>query len=241
MKFGQNTGILAIVLFFCLVYPVAAANATATDNATDFYNKGVLSLSSGDYRGAIILFDQALASNTSMIKITGGLLYTYQGKSYAQIQLGMYNDSILTLDQGLALYPNDSMLWNNKGYALFLLGKNQDALTAYDQAISLDQNDTTALINKGNVLFEMERYQDAVDSFTAANQTDPGNSAAMAGLARAQPGAQTAAAGAMQTTVIVLIVVLAVAAAGVVWYVKYHRAAEPKQPEKREKGKKKNT
>ncbi len=59
----------------------------------------------------------------------------------------------------------------------------------------------------------MERYQDAVDSFTAANETDPGNSAAIAGLAKAQP----AAAGSMQTKMIVLIIVLIVAAAGVVW------------------------
>ena len=235
MKFGQITGILAIIVFFCLVYPVAAANATTTDNATNFYNQGVLLLSSGDYGRAISFFDQALASNTSMIKITSGLLYTYQGKSYAQIQMGMYNDSIQTLDQGLALFPNDSMLWNNKGYALFMLGKNQDALTAYDRAISLDQNNTNALINKGNVLYEMGRFQEAVDSFTAANQTDPGNSAAIAGLAKAQP----AAAGSMQTKMIVLIIVLVVAAAGVVWYVKYHRPVEQKQPEKRKKGKKK--
>ncbi|MGD0079700.1 MAG: tetratricopeptide repeat protein [Methanoregula sp.] len=236
MKFGQITGILVIALFFCLVYPVAAANATRTDNATDFYNKGVTLLSSGDYGQAITFFDQALASNTSSIKVTGGLLYTYQGKSFAQIQMGMYNDSLLTLDQGLALYPNDSMLWNNKGYALFLLGKNQDALTAYDQAISLDRNDTNALINRGNVLSKMGRFQEAVDSFTAANQTDPGNSAAMAGLVKAQP----AAAGSMHTTMIVVIVVLVVAAAGVIWYVKYHRPVEQKQPEKKEKGKKKN-
>ena len=134
MKFGQMTGILAIIVFFCLVYPVAAANATTTDNATNFYNQGEQLLSSGDYGRAIISFDQALASNTSMIKVSSGLLYTYQGKSYAQIQLGMYNDSIQTLDQGLALYPNDSFLWNNRGYALFMLGKNEDALTAYDRA-----------------------------------------------------------------------------------------------------------
>ena len=233
MKFRQIAGILAIVLFFCLAYPVAAA--TTTDNATDFYNKGVTLLSSGDYGQAITFFDQALASNTSSIKVTGGLLYTYQGKSYAQIQMGMYNDSLLTLDQGLALYPNDSMLWNNKGYALFLLGKNQDALTAYDQAISLDPNDTNALINRGNVLSEMGRSQEAVDSFTAANQTDPGNSAAMAGLVKAQP----AAAGSMHTTGIVVIVVLVVAAVGVVWYVKYYQPGRATSSEKKEKGKKK--
>ncbi len=143
MKFGQITSILVIIVFFCLVHPAAAANTPAGDNATDFYNKGVLLLSSGDYGGAISFFDQALASNTSMIKITGGLLYTYQGKSYAQIQMGMYNDSIQTLDQGLALFPNDSMLWNNKGYALFKFGKQQElSMPTTRQSVSIRRTQT---------------------------------------------------------------------------------------------------
>ena len=38
---------------------------------------------------------------------------------------------------------------------------------------------------------------------------------------------------------IVLMIVLVVAAAGVIWYVRYHRTVEQKQPEKRTEGTKK--
>ena len=62
-------------------------------------------------------------------------------------EMAMYNDSLLTLDQGLALYPNDSMLWNNKGYALFLLWQkpNVPSRPVTRQSASIP-NDTNALI-----------------------------------------------------------------------------------------------
>ena len=112
----------------------------------------------------------------------------YRDKAYAQIQLGKYNDAIITLDKGLSRYPNDAMLWNNKGYALYLQGKQQDALMAYTTATSYDGNYTNAYINQGDVLSEMGRYAEAVKAYTRANETDPFNIAASDGLAAARKG-----------------------------------------------------
>ena len=232
MKFKHFIHILAIIaLIACFVPPVLAE--APKDEATTYYNQAELTLNTNDYEGAIALFDQALASNTSMIKISDALLYTYRDKAYAQIQLKKNNEAIQTIDQGLSLYPKDKMLWNNKGYANYNLGKYQDALAAYNNAIGFEQNYTIALINKGDTLSKMSDYQAAVDTYKKALETDPGNRDATAGLA----AAQQAAASAIPTTTIAIAIVIIIVAVGAVWYFKF-RKPEVKPEDKKSKGKK---
>jgi tetratricopeptide (TPR) repeat protein len=193
MKIGKIVCILAILLLIAgFVQPVAAAENDTPDAGTTLYNAGVRLLGSNEYLRAIDLFDQALASDTTMIRQSDALLYTYQGKSYALVKLEKYEDAIQTVDEGLAIYPKDFMLWNNKGYSYFKLGNNTEALKSYDMALSFDQNYTISLINKGDTLYKMGRFQDAADAFSKANITDPGNKLAMEGLEKAQNATATA-------------------------------------------------
>jgi tetratricopeptide (TPR) repeat protein len=236
MKIGHFICILAIaVLIVGFIQPVLAQGNETTDNATNYYNIGVRYLATNDYQRAIGFFNLALASNTTKIQMSDGLLYTYQGKAYALIQLTQYDDAIQTIGQGLVIYPKDPKLWNDQGYALFKLGKNQDAVDAYNTAISFDQNYTTALINKGQALYQMGKYQDAVDAYTRADATDPGNSEAAKGLAQVQ----VAAAAATQTILIILGIVLIIAAGGIVYYMKFRKPAGKEAPGKKTKAEKK--
>lgn len=232
MKNGHFIYILAIAaLIIGFIPPVLAAENESTDDATNYYNIGVRYLAANDYQRAIDFFNLALASDTTMIQKSDGLLYTYQGKAYAFIQLTQYDDAIGTIDEGLVIYPKDPLLWNDKGYALFKLAKNQEAVNAYDTAISFDQNYTSALINKGQALFQMGKYQDAANAYRQADATDPGNAEAAAGLAQSQ----TAAGAATQTILIILGVILVVAAGAIVWFLKFRKPAEEKIPERRTK------
>jgi tetratricopeptide (TPR) repeat protein len=198
MKIGQFVHILAILLLIIgFVQPVMAAVNETQDAATAFYNQGEYLLQSKDYARAIAAFDQALASDTTMIRQSDALLYLYTDKGYALIQLNNYTEAIQTIDQGLAINENFEMLWYNKGFALFKLGKYQDALNAYDTVLRINNQSVPALNNKGDTLFQMERYQDAVDAYTRANEIDPGNSYAAAGLEKAQ---RALAAGTPLTT-----------------------------------------
>jgi len=217
MKRGQILGILALLLVCAItIIPAMAANETTPiDAATGYYNAAVQLTGAGDYSGAIALYDKALASNTTMIRTTDALLYTYQGKSYAQIQLGNYSEAITTIDAGLAEYPNDDMLWNNKGYAQYNLGKYSDAVTSYDQALASNANYTGAMINKGDALLKLGNDQDAITTYKAALASDPGNNATATRLA----AAEKAAASAPPVTLIVLALVVVIVAAGVAYYV----------------------
>lgn len=220
---------VAVLCMACLLVaiPAAAAENTTHDAATQYYNRGTQLLSGGDYAGAIQQYDQALASNTSMIKVSDALLYTYQNKAYAQIQLGNYTDAIVTVDTGLAEYPKDTFLWNNKGYAQYNLGKYGDAVTSYNQALAIDGNFTGAQINKGDALVKMGNFQDAAVAYQAALTTNPGDKDTAAKLA----AAQKSAAASTQTTLIVLVVVLVIVAAGVAYYVTRKGAPTDKKSE----------
>jgi tetratricopeptide (TPR) repeat protein len=193
MKIGQFIHILAILLLIVgFVPPVLAAENETGDAATAFYNSGEMLLQSKEYTRAIQAFDQALASDTTMINQSDALLYLYTDKAYALIQLNNFTGAIQTIDQGLARYKNDEMLWYNKGFALFRLGNYQDALNAYDKVLLINNQSIPAFNNRGDTLFQMGRYQDAVDSYLRANAIEPGNSYAAAGLEKAQQALATA-------------------------------------------------
>jgi len=236
MKRGQVLGILAFLLVCAIaVIPAMAANATASypqtpDPATDYYNNAVQLTSSGDYANAITLYDLALSSNTTEIQESDALLYTYQGKSYAQIQLGNYSGAINTVNTGLALYPTDEQLWNNKGYAQFKAGDYADAVTSYNNALANDANYTTALVNKGDAFEKLGNYQGAVTAYKAALATNPNSNDTQTKLAGAEKEAE--ATSAQQTTFIVIgIVVIVVVAAGAGYYFLKIRPAGTKSKE----------
>jgi tetratricopeptide (TPR) repeat protein len=236
MKIRYIVYILSILLLIgVFVAPVAAEENQTPDAGTAFYNAGIKLLNSNEFDRAIVLFDQALASDTTMIRQSDALLYTYQGKSYALIQLNRYEDAVQTLDEGLKIYPKDFMLWNNKGYALYNLGKYADALKSYDMALSIDQNYTQSLVNKGDTLYKMGRFTDAVDAYSKANVTDPGNTKAMEGLEKAQKAAKSE----IPLIPIAIIVIVVIVAGGVIYYLKFRKPAEEKPTEKKPKGKKK--
>ena len=193
MKKGQFIHILAILLLIIgFAQPVMAAENETGDAATAFFNSAEQFLKEKDYIRAIEFFDKALASNTTMIRWSDALLYTYTDKAYALIQLDNYTAAVQTLDQGLSIYENDEFLWYNKGFALFKLGKYQDALNAYDKVLQINNQSVPALNNKGDTYFQMGRYQDAVDSYIRANEIIPGDKNAAAGLEKAQRALATA-------------------------------------------------
>jgi len=229
-------------LILGFVLPVMAAENETADAATAAYNRGEYLLQSKEYARAIVAFDEALASNTTMIRWSDALLYTYRDKGYALIQLNNYDEAIKTLDQGLALYENDEILWYNKGFALFKLGKYQDAINAYDKVLRINNASIQALNNKGDTYFQMERYQDAVDSYKRANAIEPNDSYSITGLAKARSAAESAAAN--QTQAIITVLILIVVAGGIIYYLKSRTPAEmkiggEKKSEKKSKEKKK--
>lgn len=234
MEKRQIIIILAILtLCACFALPVMAADAAPQDEGTAYYNIAERTLAQGDYEGAIVFFDKALATNTTLLRLSDGLLYTYRDKAYALIQLQNYSKAVDTLDTGLAAYPKDTILWNNKGYALYKLGRYSDAIKAYDNAIAIDSSYTRALVNKGDALIASGQYSEAVTAYTKALETDPGNTNTTEKLAAAQKAAESAV-----SPVTLLAVIAVIACAGIAGYYLMTRKPAPEDPKKKKPAKK---
>jgi tetratricopeptide (TPR) repeat protein len=228
MHFRQFVLVCVVSVITCIMIQAAGAiviNGNETDDGTYYYNLGARLVAGGEYERAINAFDNALASNTTMIRMSDGLLYTYRNKAFAQIQLGMFADAVGTTNQGLLIYPKDAPLWNNKGYAFFRLGEYPGAIAAYEQALAIDTNYTKAWINKGDALFESGRYQEAVAAYTSALATDPANNDATTGRARAQ---QKASEGFLM--MIGAVIVLVAGAGAGAYYLLYRKKAKDTTP-----------
>ncbi|MDP2796386.1 MAG: tetratricopeptide repeat protein [Methanoregula sp.] len=234
MKFRQFIHILAIIaLIACFVPPVFAADEAPKDEATTYYNYAEMAISTNDFEGAVAFFDKALASNTTIIRQSDALQYTYKDKCGALTDLGRYDEAIKTAELGLTEFPKSSGLWNNKGYAYYKMGKYNEAVDAYNNALRIDPSYLKGWNNKGDAYFKMGKYNEAVDAYNKALALDQGNRDAKTGLTTAQQ----AAASATQTSMIAIAIVIIIVAVGAVWYFKF-RKPEVKPEEKKSKEKK---
>lgn len=220
MNVKQIVSILAILIMVAVcVMPVAAA---VDDEATNYYNIAQQSIAVGDFEKSLEYFDKVLASNTTLLGMGDGLMYTYKDRVAVLTDLGRYDEAIVAADQGIALYPKEPGFWNNKGYAYDKMGRYNDAASAYDKAVTLDPTYLKGWINKGDALVKAGRASEAVGAYETALKLDPENTYAAAGLAEAQKSA-----GPLTTMSIIAIVAILILAAGlVIWYVKFRKPEE---------------
>lgn len=241
MKRWQIPGMLALIFVCAMALLPAMASAgvpTTHDEGTDYYNAAVQLTTQGNYTEAIALYDKALASNTTTMNMSSALLYTYQGKSYSQIQLNDYSGALETLNTSLTIFPGDEILWNNKGFVQYNLGQYAEAVDSYNKALAIDSAYSAALVNKGDALEGLGNYQDAVTAYEAALALTPDNNETATKLADARK-----TASAPPVTLIGLVAVVIVIAGIAVWYVTKKSPAggktEGKGPKKKS-GKKKS-
>jgi tetratricopeptide (TPR) repeat protein len=212
MHVKQIVTILAILTMVAIcVQPVAAS----ADVATDYYNIAEQYISNGNYDKALEYFDKVLASNTTMLGMGDGLMYTYKDRSGVLTDLGRYDEAVAAADLGIAKYPKEPGFWNNKGYAYYKMGKFNEAADAYNHAVTIDPSYLKGWINKGNALAKAGRAGEAVDAYNKALGIDPGNTDATAGIKEAQ--------GAATTNNLVL---AAIGLAVVIWYVKFRKPGD---------------
>jgi eukaryotic-like serine/threonine-protein kinase len=121
--------------------PARAHDDTHSLEAYEAYSKGLVNLvaeSQESLDRAIAFFERAIALDP--------------GYARAHVQLGAALDSkgdylgmpeisaraLVTLEQGIALRPDDADAWRRKGGALITLGRAEEALAAFELSLSLD-------------------------------------------------------------------------------------------------------
>ena len=223
MKVKQIVAILAILTMVAVcVLPVAAEEdgEKITDEATLYYNSAQLLIADQQYERALELFNKVLASNTTLLGMGDGLMYTYKDRVALLTDLGRYDEAIAAADEGIAAYPKEPGLWNNKGWAYYQMGRYSEAAAAYDKAVTLDPEYLKGWINKGDALMKAGREGEAAGAYNKALELDPGNTDATTGLAEAQKSAASMN--------LVYAAIAAIIAGLVIWYVKFRKPSDEK-------------
>ena len=128
--------------------------------------EGAKLIGSGDYDGAIKLFDEAekLTPDAADIYILRGIAYSRR------------EDYILAArdyTRAIQLTPNDADAYNYRGLLYERLQNYQQAFNDFDKAIELNPNDAAAYEGRGRVHQIREEYSAAVNDFTRAIQLNP--------------------------------------------------------------------
>jgi hypothetical protein len=138
-------------------------------NLQKLYTEAAQDANSGQYKEAIRKFELILThemgadDKANVCALLGGLY----------LMVGNNEQGVRTLEEALAVEPNNAAGWSNLSEGLRLLGQLDEAIEASHKAITLMPNDAEAHNNLANTLQEMGRLEDAVSSYEHALKLNP--------------------------------------------------------------------
>ena len=119
--------------------------------------KGLGHLSMERFQDAMSCFQQAeklgdasAAGHMARCRMAQAEWYFRLGSDYQQEVNN--TEAIRCYEKGLAINPNNGLIWSNKGAALLALKRAAEAVVCFDRAIALDPRDASAWNNKGCAL-----------------------------------------------------------------------------------------
>jgi tetratricopeptide (TPR) repeat protein len=151
LQAGDTAGALGIL---------AAAPATAREDALACRAFSLIYLSANDYLRAIEWFDNALRLNEKNPDALAGKGTALQGED-------RHGEAIFCFDRALALRPDDPETWYNRGISLDTIGDIQTALQSYDMALARRPKYARALARRSAALVNLGRFEDALKTADA--------------------------------------------------------------------------
>jgi tetratricopeptide (TPR) repeat protein len=139
-----------------------------------------LHATSGDFRGAIAILDQAVADNPS-----NTVAYTVRGTAYRKI--GDYQRAIDDCTKAIQVDPTSDAAFCQRAFAYQesdLPDHTEHAFADANESIKLNHTDALAYVLRGNALLERKEYQAALDDFTKATELKSQSFAGHGGRAR---------------------------------------------------------
>ncbi|WP_066426017.1 serine protease [Anabaena sp. 4-3] len=154
----------------------------------------------GDYKGAIVAYNEvirlnpnnteaflyrgstyytlgdkqgAIADYNQALKINPNYVQPYINRGVARSQLGDNQGAIADFNQALKINPNFALAYNHRGNARSQLGDNQGAISDYNQALKINPNYAGAYINRGYARSDLGDKQGAIADFNQALKINP--------------------------------------------------------------------
>nr|WP_051965343.1 tetratricopeptide repeat protein [Rickettsia tamurae] len=120
------------------------------NDAEHYFRQGQRSYGNGEYKEALISFEEA--SNI----ITRSIYYHHKGK--ALLKLERAEEAIKAINKAIELKPDYAKAYNEKGYALASLAKHNEAISCYNKAVALRPDYADAYYNKGLIIIKDYYY-----------------------------------------------------------------------------------
>lgn len=174
---------------------------TTTDPAGDFYRKGSVQFSSGDYDGAIASYTEAirLAPTVATFYLGRATAYRYKLnfraaladankalelkveaaedaygiRGSAEVVLGDFDAAIADFTRALEIKPDYAAAYNNRANAKLRKRDYAGVLADCNQALALDPNESLAYYNRGYAYYNTGKHALALADWKRAVQLQP--------------------------------------------------------------------
>lgn len=155
-----------LILTLLLALPMAAAPDADRDLAVAKRDAAIELLEQGDYAGALIICDEALATDP-----------TYSDAWRTRAALCLYLDDLDGAEdacrRGLALAPDDHEQRHNLGLVLQRRGELRAAAEVFDVIIAADAANLDARLQRGVLLIQLGHVHEAREAFSDIIERDP--------------------------------------------------------------------
>ncbi len=134
--------------------------------AYSYSNRGIVKSDSGDKKGAIIDYDQA-------IKLNPNFSTAYSNRGIAKFELGDKVGAITDFEQAIKIDSGSAIAYSNRGLARFQSGDKVGAIADYNKAIELDSKLANAYFNRGSYKYYAGDKQGAIVDYDKALKINP--------------------------------------------------------------------
>ncbi len=147
-----------------IVKPLSQQNQSIS--AETYLDRGNDKYESGDYKGAIADYTQA-------IRLKPNYAEAYYKRGIAKEDLGQYLAAIADYDNAIRLKPNHTNAYVSRGVVKAGLGQYPAAIADYDNAIRLKPNHTNAYVNRGVAKEDLGQHLAAIADYDTAIRLKP--------------------------------------------------------------------
>lgn len=137
-----------------------------SNEASDYYSRGVTHFSQGRYAEAIDAFTRAIESDPA-------LSLAYVDRGYTHFLIKQYERALADFDTAIQLDPTDEKAFGNRGATCASIGRYADAIEDYTRALQLDPNNSRFCSDRGGVYANLDRFSEALVDLNRAIQIDP--------------------------------------------------------------------
>ncbi len=147
---------------------VLIAQQQSSTEVKQLLEEGRRLVDSGDYGGAVAVYQQAANLEPKNATIHSGIGYLYA-------QQGNFNAALAAYRRAVDLNPNNSDYQYALGYVKGNLGDSKGAKESYRKAIQLNRNNVNAYLGLAAVLLRLGEYDNVGWAYEQAVNIDPKN------------------------------------------------------------------